>query len=500
MKVYIIGFNCCGETTIYNFLKSNNIDVETKVVSNKIHEFYAKYNKDNQDTKFIFNSRDVNEWILKRVRTATNKINNFEMYVNYLNMLYSLHTKNVSDHFTDSNSLLTFKIETDTFDKIEDFLQIKLKPVDKQLMRISYVPSMYSQDTIKNIISTVQPLTYLYELSVVTIIKDEKMYLYEWITVNMKLGVQHFYIYDDESSDDPLDVLQPFIDQGSVTYHQIRRRLRRNPSIFIKGKRWIHLKRFFTDYKNDSRWVMHIDIDEFLYGVNDQPPTTLHKLNSKVNSKVNSKIKSKVNSRINNKINQKPELLHWLNHFANQNKDGIIVFPYEFGSKTDVTDVSKPCISRFKYRNKFMKNYTKMIVNPRVVDVDKLNNPHFIYLLNNNYVIANRSGDLPKIKQYCKIESPHNQTISYPVFNCKNYNQDFVIIYNHYRYKTFEEWKLKCKKYKHNKWNTFYQPKTFKKSVDVNNDVYDDKLFKKIETYYNCNKNKLNEPDKLDKS
>ena len=51
----------------------------------------------------------------------------------------------------------------------------------------------------------------------VTMFKNKRRYLREWIEFHYITGVGHFILYDNGSEDDPLDVLQYYIDQGIVT-------------------------------------------------------------------------------------------------------------------------------------------------------------------------------------------------------------------------------------------------------------------------------------------
>lgn len=42
-------------------------------------------------------------------------------------------------------------------------------------------------------------------------------YLREWVLYHYLIGIQHFFLYDNESDDDPQRELQPFVDRGLVT-------------------------------------------------------------------------------------------------------------------------------------------------------------------------------------------------------------------------------------------------------------------------------------------
>lgn len=59
---------------------------------------------------------------------------------------------------------------------------------------------------------------YEYNLAVVAIMKNEGPYLTEWVKYYESIGVKHFYIYDNESTDNLAEVAKSLT---NVTYHKI---------------------------------------------------------------------------------------------------------------------------------------------------------------------------------------------------------------------------------------------------------------------------------------
>lgn len=99
-----------------------------------------------------------------------------------------------------------------------------------------------------------------YFLSAAIIIKNEREYIQEWIEYHLLIGVEHFYIFDNESTDDILEVLQPYIDKGIVSY------------VYIKGaKKQIpaYISTMVNHYK-DTNWLAILDADEFLVSVGEE--------------------------------------------------------------------------------------------------------------------------------------------------------------------------------------------------------------------------------------
>lgn len=54
-------------------------------------------------------------------------------------------------------------------------------------------------------------------LAVCALFRNEARYLDEWVRFHHAMGAQHFFLYDNNSDDDPRSVLAPFIDAGGVT-------------------------------------------------------------------------------------------------------------------------------------------------------------------------------------------------------------------------------------------------------------------------------------------
>jgi len=95
-------------------------------------------------------------------------------------------------------------------------------------------------------------------LAVCAMFRDEAPYLAEWIAFHQLVGVEHFYLYNNRSSDNFEAVLQPFTDAGCVTlcdwpipFHERAQR-----------KAYAHC---LESVRASVRWLAFIDIDEFLF-------------------------------------------------------------------------------------------------------------------------------------------------------------------------------------------------------------------------------------------
>jgi hypothetical protein len=97
----------------------------------------------------------------------------------------------------------------------------------------------------------------MYYLSVLAQFKNETMNLKLWIDHHLWQGVQHFYLIDNGSTDNPKIILQEYIDKGIVSYFY-----RPKLASQVENYRNIFAKYIWTQ----SYWVAVIDLDEFLYG------------------------------------------------------------------------------------------------------------------------------------------------------------------------------------------------------------------------------------------
>lgn len=97
-------------------------------------------------------------------------------------------------------------------------------------------------------------------LSAVAIFKNEARHLDEWLAFCALEGVEHVLLYDHSSTDNPIDVLQPWIDSGFVELFDW--------PLPWKGGAGAQTEAYMDALerlRGQSRWAAFIDIDEFLF-------------------------------------------------------------------------------------------------------------------------------------------------------------------------------------------------------------------------------------------
>ena len=96
---------------------------------------------------------------------------------------------------------------------------------------------------------------FLYDLAVVAIMKNEGHYLKEWLDYHLLAGVEHFYLYDNESPDNQAEVVKPYVEAGLVDYFPL-------PG---KAMQMVAYNDAVNRFKFQCRYMAFIDGDEFVY-------------------------------------------------------------------------------------------------------------------------------------------------------------------------------------------------------------------------------------------
>jgi hypothetical protein len=99
-------------------------------------------------------------------------------------------------------------------------------------------------------------------LAAVAIFRNEARYLPEWLTFHRLSGVEHVYLYDNGSTDDAHEVLEPYVRDGFVTVTDWPLPWPIAGSLTTQFLAYAHAVHTFGA---DWRWMTFIDIDEFLF-------------------------------------------------------------------------------------------------------------------------------------------------------------------------------------------------------------------------------------------
>jgi hypothetical protein len=102
------------------------------------------------------------------------------------------------------------------------------------------------------------PKKYRHEFSIMAIFKNEIMNLKIWLDHYLWQGVEHFYLIDNDSNDNPMSILQEYIDKGLVTY-------------YFKPEKYQQVEHYRNIFdierlKEKTKWLCISDLDEFFFG------------------------------------------------------------------------------------------------------------------------------------------------------------------------------------------------------------------------------------------
>ena len=92
-------------------------------------------------------------------------------------------------------------------------------------------------------------------VSIGAIYRNEAHYLPEWLEFHRLMGVERFFLYNNRSTDNHLEVLAPYIEEGSVVWHDW-------PMFPGQYECYEHI---FQTHRDDARWIAYIDLDEFMF-------------------------------------------------------------------------------------------------------------------------------------------------------------------------------------------------------------------------------------------
>lgn len=151
----------------------------------------------------------------------------------------------------------------------------------------------------------------MYYLSVGAIVKNESRYIEEWICWHLLQGVEMFFIYENDSTDDTYEILKRYEKKGVVTLTQIHG----------LGKQFAAIDKVLINHGHKTRWLASIDCDEFLFA---DKPLPLFLRNYEQYSAL---------------------AVHW----------------YNYGSKESPGEL---VTERFQYRDKNVNRHVKSIINP----------------------------------------------------------------------------------------------------------------------------------------
>lgn len=123
------------------------------------------------------------------------------------------------------------------------------------------------RNILKYINNTYTSMNYKYKLSLCLCVKNEAKYISDFIQHYLKQGVEHFYIVNNNSTDNLEEVLTSYKDLVSLVTDTRPMDLLNGYSP-VNGVATFIQNNYFTMLKEETEWAIYVDIDEFMFGKN----------------------------------------------------------------------------------------------------------------------------------------------------------------------------------------------------------------------------------------
>ena len=103
-----------------------------------------------------------------------------------------------------------------------------------------------------------------HELAVGAMFKNESDSILEWIAHYVHHGVQHFYLINDSSTDNTVELIQPHIDNGLITLYN-------SQCPYFLGRQRAQYNQYILPHVHarDTKWLMIVDMDEYVWSQRD---------------------------------------------------------------------------------------------------------------------------------------------------------------------------------------------------------------------------------------
>lgn len=227
-------------------------------------------------------------------------------------------------------------------------------------------------------------------LALACIIKNEKKYVKEFVDFYLSVGVEKIYLFDNDSTDNVKEILESYIKLGKVVYITF-------PGVRVQNAAYRYAIRYCKTF---TRWLMLVDIDEFLFSTSGR--------------KVSDVLK---------KYEDYPGIgVNWI-LFGPSGHDyspeGLVVENYT---------------ETFQDQNHIYNRRIKSIVNPN--EVESLSSPHFCLYKKGKFAVDESQNVIDGTVSYIE-----GYGYAFTEENHRN-----ILRINHYITKSKEELKIKCER------------------------------------------------------
>jgi hypothetical protein len=229
-------------------------------------------------------------------------------------------------------------------------------------------------------------------LSVCTMYRDHARDLREWLEFHLVAGAEHFFLYDNGSVDNHVEVLGPYLDAGIVDLHEWPVQ----PGLVPAFDHCVE------HHRAGSRWIAFIDIDEFLFSPTGAPL---------------------------------PDVLR-----AYEDAPGIGVNRVPFGPSGHATRPPGLVIENYLRRPKVMQTVIKSIVDPTAVE--RCGGAHHFLYRDGRLAVDELKRELDPAREIPPEVARAGKTPRSNIGFTESFSAERLRI-NHYATKSAEEWEAK---------------------------------------------------------
>lgn len=256
------------------------------------------------------------------------------------------------------------------------------------------IKSLFYTYIIKNLIrvfGTNDTRNLKYRVSLCLIFKDESPFLREWIDFHRTIGIDHFYLYNNNSTDGYKQVLEDYEAQGLVTLIDF-------PGQSVQMKAYQHC---FETFKNETNWIGFFDTDEFIC------------------------------------LRYKTDINDWLRTYSKY--PSVLIYNQVFGSGGKLKhDYNKNVIEQYFNCWEELQNFGKCFVNTRF-RISNYDTPFLHHNTSTYYSLLGKKISLPPINQFGDI-----CPVKYVLGGTKGKKKVADIFLNHYFTKSWDVYRKKA--------------------------------------------------------
>lgn len=213
-------------------------------------------------------------------------------------------------------------------------------------------------------------------LTICAIVKDEALYLQEWLEFHLIQGVEHFFIYDNGSTDETHQILEHYAKRGVVTWTVLN----------ITPVQLEAYARGLKQYGERTEWMAFIDADEFLY-------------------------------------TPKGSIQDFLTYFTSEGIAGVAVRWYLYGSSGRIHREPFLVTERFLRREPTPNKHCKSIVRPEFIE-SVGRNAHVFYPVESCDVVNEAGHPLPR--EYAVMENQYASKIRINHYHVKAWDEFYL--------------------------------------------------------------------------